>query len=243
MTFIQTDPPAQQLLVVEDDAALCEEIGQYLRDCGYQVRLAADAFAMDQVLQTAPVDLIILDVMLPGEDGLSACRRLSDAGGPPILMISGRAEQLDRVLGLELGADDYLAKPFAPRELLARVRAILRRQASAAAREPRAAAGWRFAGFLFDTTRAQLKAPDGGAILLTPGEIALLNAFLLSPRRVLSREELLEQARGEEADVFDRAIDVQISRLRRKLHGAADQDLIKTVRGAGYVFDTDVAAV
>ncbi|MGZ6014878.1 MAG: response regulator [Phenylobacterium sp.] len=242
MTFIQTDQSAQQLLVVEDDASLSEEIGQYLSDCGYQVHLAADAWAMDRTLQANPIDLIILDVMLPGEDGLSICRRLSDAGGPPMLMISGKAEQLDRVLGLELGADDYLPKPFGPRELLARVRAILRRQASAAAREPRHAGGWRFAGFQFDTTRAQLKAPDGASVLLTSGEIALLNAFLLSPRRVLSREALLEQARGDEADVFDRAIDVQISRLRRKLHGSSDQDLIKTVRGAGYVFDVDVTA-
>ncbi len=236
-------PPPQHVLVVEDDAGLRGEIVSYLTDCGYDVLAAQDGPAMERVLAATPIDLVILDVMLPGEDGLSICRRLADRPGPAIIMISARGEQIDRVLGLELGADDYLAKPCAPRELLARVRAVLRRHGATAGRERRPRNGYRFAGFLFDSARAQLKAANGATILLTAGEVALLNVFLETPRQIRSRDELLDKGRGETADVFDRAIDVQVSRLRRKLHSCCDEELIKTVRGAGYIFDAAVSAL
>jgi two-component system, OmpR family, response regulator len=179
----------------------------------------------------------VLDVMLPGEDGLKACRRLTDAGGPPILMMSAMGEPTDRIVGLELGADDYIAKPFVPRELLARAKALLRRKASPAAGEE---AGYSFAGFTLDVVRRQLRSPEGVSVILTAGEFSLLSAFLEHPRRVLSREQLLEFARGHDAEVYDRAVDVQLSRLRRKLQSGALEDVIKTYRGAGYMLDAPV---
>jgi len=176
---------------------------------------------------------------MPGEDGLSICRRLAARNGPPVIMLSAMGEEVDRIVGLELGADDYLAKPCNPRELLARIRAVLRRREEGGGRLS-ADLGYSFAGFQLDMSRRQLKAPNGVLVLLTAGEFALLLAFLAHPNRVLSRDELLERARGGEADVFDRAIDVQISRLRRKLHACTERELILTYRGSGYMFDADV---
>jgi two-component system OmpR family response regulator len=196
---------------------------------------------MDAALGGAPIDLIVLDVMLPGEDGLSICRRLSDEGGPAIIMLSAMGGEIDRVLGLELGADDYLAKPCSPRELLARVRAVMRRQEEARGGAPRRGKTYHFLGFSLDAPRRQLRAPNGTSILLTAGEFSLLSAFLDHPQRILSRDQLIELARGSEADVFDRAVDVQISRLRRKLHSFVEQEIIRTYRGAGYLFDAKVS--
>lgn len=241
MTTAASVLPSRHILVVDDDTDLRGQIVDYLSEHGYQVHAAADARAMDQILSSAPIDLVVLDVMLPGEDGLSICRRLSAEGGPAIIMVSALGEEIDRVLGLELGADDYLPKPCSPRELLARVRAVFRRLEEVRGGAPKAGKAYRFQGFTVDALRRQLRAPSGATILLTSGEYALLSAFLDHPQRVLSRDQLLEFARGEEADVFDRAVDVQISRLRRKLHTSSDGEIIKTIRGAGYMFDVAVS--
>jgi len=232
--------PARHILVVEDDTQLREQVTAYLGDHGFQVHAAADARAMDRMLAQAPIDLVVLDLMLPGEDGLSICRRLSADGGPAIIMVSAMGEEIDRVLGLELGADDYLPKPCSPRELLARVRAVFRRLEEVRGGAPRKGKAYQFQGFVVDALRRQLRAPNGATILLTSGEFSLLSAFLDHPQRILSRDQLLDIARGNDADVFDRAVDVQISRLRRKLHACSETEIIKTVRGAGYMFDVAV---
>jgi two-component system OmpR family response regulator len=234
------EPRNIDLLIVDDDEELRGEMANYLTSHGYKVYEAADVPAMEAQLRLAPIQLVILDIMLPGEDGLSACRRLWDREGPPVLILSAMGEDVDRILGLELGADDYLAKPVNPRELLARIRAMLRRRSGV---RKSAVSSYAFAGFRLDMTRRQLKAPDGSLLLLTPGEYSLLSVFLEYPMRILSRDQLMEYARGEGAEVFDRAIDVQISRLRRKLHGQVDGEIIKTHRGAGYMFDTRVSLV
>ena len=240
MTFQSSVLPGRHILVVDDDSQLRVQVAAYLAEHGFQTHVAADAREMDQVLASAPIDLVVLDLMLPGEDGLSICRRLSAEGGPAVIMVSAMGEEIDRVLGLELGADDYLAKPCSPRELLARVRAVFRRLEEVRGGAPRKGKGYQFQGFVVDILRRQLKSPNGATILLTSGEFSLLSAFLDHPQRILSRDQLLEIARGHEADVFDRAVDVQISRLRRKLHACSDGEIIKTVRGAGYMFDVAV---
>ena len=232
--------PARHVLVVDDDSQLREQVASYLAEHGFQVHAAADARSMDQILASAPIDLVVLDLMLPGEDGLSICRRLTADGGPAIIMVSAMGEEIDRVLGLELGADDYLPKPCSPRELLARVRAVFRRLEEVRGGAPRKGKAYQFQGFVVDALRRQLKSPSGATILLTSGEFSLLSAFLDHPQRILSRDQLIEIARGHDADVFDRAVDVQISRLRRKLHACSDGEIIKTVRGAGYMFDVAV---
>jgi two-component system OmpR family response regulator len=215
-------------------------VAGYLADHGYLLHTAGNAGEMEAALAAEPIDLVILDVMMPGEDGLSICRRLSEAGGPAIIMVSAMGEEIDRVLGLELGADDYLPKPCSPRELLARVKAVLRRRDEARGDAPRRGKAYCFLGFTLDMTRRQLRAPSGAAVLLTAGEFSLLTAFLEHPQRILTRDQLLDMARGGEADVFDRAIDVQISRLRRKLNACTEDEIIKTYRGAGYLFDAKV---
>jgi len=231
--------PMSQILIVDDDADLCSQTAAYLADHGYEVRTAANATEMQRVLDVADIELILLDVMLPGEDGLSICRRLRRTGGPAVIMISALGDEIDRVLGLELGADDYLPKPCSPRELLARVRAVLRRGESGAERQT-ANLGYEFAGYRLDVVRRQLRGPNGVVVLLTAGEFSLLRAFLERPGRILSREQLLDYARGVETEVFDRAIDVQISRLRRKLVASSGEALITTLRGAGYMLDQRV---
>ncbi len=208
---------AAVLALVDDDDALREEIAGYLRSHGFVVVDAPDIVGLEGLLARHTVQLIILDLMLPGEDGLTACKRLSRRGGPPILMLSAMADDVDRILGLELGADDYLGKPVNPRELLARVRAMLRRRPLP---DVTLQQGYQFVGFRLELARRRLTAPDGSTIMLTPGEFSLLTVLLQHPARVLSRDQLLDHARGEGAEVFDRAIDVQISRLRRKLQGA-----------------------
>jgi two-component system OmpR family response regulator len=241
MTQLAASPlPVRHILVVDDDTALREQVVAYLGDHGFRVSAAGSGPAMEEILAAEPTDLVILDVMLPGEDGLSICRRLADAGGPAIIMMSAMGDEVDRVLGLELGADDYLPKPCSPRELLARVRAVMRRLDEVRNGAPRKGKPYHFLGFVVDAQRRQVRAPSGATILLTGGEFSLLNAFLDHPQRILSREELLEQARGGDADVLDRAVDVQISRLRRKLHACVEGEIIRTFRGAGYMFDAKV---
>jgi len=232
---MNTDAPPR-ILVVDDDPGIREVLTDYLSQHGYEAEGAASAAEMDRAIAAQTPDMIVLDLMMPGEDGLSVIRRMHGKGGPPIVMLSAMGEDTDRIIGLELGADDYLAKPCNPRELLARVRAVLRRPREAASSGP----ALSFAGWRLDLLRRELQRPDGGAVTLSAGEFALLRAFAEAPRRVLSREQLLDRARTADADVFDRAIDVQISRLRKKLDDGSGLELIQTLRGEGYMFDVRV---
>ncbi len=227
------DVGVRTLLVVEDDQALRELVVGYLRDHDYLVLGAADAVEMDDILSRTAVDLVVLDIKLSGEDGHAICRRLARGKRRGIIMVSGLAGDADRILALESGADDFLAKPFNPRELLARVRAVLRRRlAPASARIGRHR---RFLGVEFELGRHHLRGAEGEVIQLTPGELSVLSVLIENPGRVMSRDELLDQAYGE-TDVFDRAIDVHISRLRRKLSACCAEQAIRTHRHAGYQF-------
>ena len=233
--------PAEKILVVDDDPGIRDVVSEFLQRHGYHVETAADGKEMDRSLARGPVDLVVLDVMLPGEDGLAICRKLARPEGPAIIMLSAMGEETDRIVGLELGADDYIPKPCNPRELLARVRAVLRRR-----HEPRGEesldAACEFAGWRLDLVRHELRSPEGAVVNLSSGEFSLLRAFVERPQRVLSRDQLLEFARGPQSDAFDRAIDVQISRLRRKLDDSVSgQELIRTVRNEGYIFTPKVS--
>ncbi len=227
-----------RILVVDDDPGIREVLCDYLGQHGYEATGAASAAEMDRALQASNIDLIVLDLMMPGEDGLSVVRRMGGAG-PPIVMLSAMGEDTDRIVGLELGADDYLAKPCNPRELLARVRAVLRRPREEAPGE--AAPALTFAGWRLDLVRRELTRPDGGQVGLSGGEFTLLRALAERAGRILTRDQLLEAARGTDADVYDRAMDVQISRLRKKLDDGSGLEMIQTIRGEGYMFDVKVA--
>ena len=226
-----------RIIVIDDDPGIRELVSEFLGKHGFEVEAAGDAAGLSRALASRPADLVILDVMLPGEDGLQICRRLASTDGPAIIMLSAMGEETDRIVGLELGADDYLPKPCNPRELLARVRAVLRRH-----KEPRSAEGalgaqCEFAGWRLDLVRRELKTPDGVVVNLSGGEFSLLRSLVERPERVLTRDQLLDLARGPDSDAYDRAIDVQISRLRRKLDdGGAGGELIRTVRNEGYMF-------
>ncbi|MFS8036875.1 response regulator [Xanthobacter sp. AM11] len=229
------------LLLVEDDREIRSLLADFLAREGYGVLAAEDGVAMDRLLATARPDLVVLDLMLPGEDGLSICRRLRARGGLPILMLTAKGDDVDRIVGLEMGADDYLPKPFNPRELLARIRAVLRRSEATVATHP-AVRRVAFPGFVADLDARSVALADGPAIELTSAEFDLLACFLERPKRVLSRDQLLDWTRGRSADPFDRTIDVSVSRLRRKLVAAYPEAaaFIKTVRNGGYLFAADV---
>ena len=224
-----------RILMVDDDPGIRDVVSDFLGRHGYVVETAADGREMDDALERGPVDLIVLDIMLPGEDGLAICRRLAGMEAPPIIMLSAMGEDTDRIIGLEVGADDYLPKPCNPRELLARVRAVLRRTDQRTAGGA-GVTGCEFAGWRLDLVRRELRSPHGVVVNLSSGEFGLLRAFVEHPQRVLTRDQLLELARGPASEAFDRAIDVQISRLRRKLDDGGGQDLIRTVRNEGYMF-------
>ncbi|HEV2365007.1 MAG TPA: response regulator [Caulobacteraceae bacterium] len=227
---------AERILVVDDDPGIRDLISDFLGRHGYAVEAAADARAMERAIARAKPDLVVLDLMLPGEDGLSVCKRLAGPEGPAIIMLSAMGEETDRIIGLELGADDYVPKPCNPRELLARVRAVLRRRREGSVGEALGAA-CAFAGWRLDLVRHELRSPDGVAVNLTSGEFSLLRAFVEHPQRVLTRDQLLDWARGPHSEAFDRAIDVQISRLRRKLEESGGTgELIRTIRNEGYIF-------
>jgi two-component system OmpR family response regulator len=236
--------PEAHILIVEDDGEMRNLVARLLREAGFRVSAARDGREMWEVVESpagAP-DLILLDVMLPGTSGLDLLRRLRERSRVPVMMLTARGEEMDRVLGLELGADDYVAKPFAPRELVARVRALLRRAAPAEAVPNPRSRLLAFAGWVLDTARRELVAPDGASVDLSGAEYDLLLAFLEHPGRVMSREQLLEVAKRRVGiDPFDRTVDVQVSRLRRKIEPEeSSPSLIKTVRGAGYVFVAEV---
>ncbi|CAL1240357.1 response regulator [Candidatus Methylocalor cossyra] len=227
----------EHILVVDDDREIRLLVGDYLKRHGYRVSLAAEGRQMREVLAGSGIDLIVLDLMLPGDDGLSLCRDLRARSDVPVLILSARGDSIDRVLGLEMGADDYLAKPFEPRELLARIRTILRRTRTLPNRGcADAARRWRFAGWTLDGTTRQLTSPEGVVVALSGAEYRLLQVFLTYPNRVLTRDQLMDLARGREADPFDRSIDLRVSRLRQKLgDNARSPKLIKTQRNEGYV--------
>lgn len=228
------------ILVVDDDTEIRRLVSAFLAREGFDVAEAADAAAMDMALSRRAPDLLVLDLMLPGEDGLSICRRLRGSGGPAILMLTAKSDEIDRVVGLEMGADDYLVKPFGPRELLARIRAVLRRVAD---RPGATAPSRRFAfdRFVIDLDARQLGDAAGAPVTLTSGEFDLLACFVDRPRRVLSRDQILDRLRGRGAEPFDRTVDMLVSRLRRKLGEASPgTELISTVRNGGYLFTPTV---
>jgi two-component system OmpR family response regulator len=229
------------ILVVDDDVAIRELIREYLTANDFQVSVAETGADMDRVLSVEIVDLVILDLKLPDEDGLAIARRLRESLDLPIIILTGRKEEVDRVMGLELGADDYVTKPFSQRELLARIKAVLRRtEGKRASRRGETVRAFRFANWELNTGTRKLRAPDGRNVELTNSEYSLLVAFLKSPQRILSRDQLLEASRLHD-DIYDRSIDVQILRLRRKIEESPNQpSLIRTERGAGYYLDTIV---
>ncbi len=238
-----TQPP--HILIVDDHREIRDALVKYLEKNGLRATTAADAVAMDAAMKVGRFDLVVLDVMMPGEDGLSVCRRLRATHEIPILMLTALGDETDRIVGLEMGADDYLAKPFNPRELLARIRAILRRSERAEITGG-SLAGRRLAfdRFVLDTDRRSLTDAGGAEVALTTAEFRLLTVFLERPRFVLSRDQLLDLTSGRAAQVFDRAIDNQISRLRRKIEAnPAKPALITTVWGGGYSLAADVKVV
>ena len=232
---LMTEPAAPpRVLIVDDDNAIRDGLVEVFERAGFAAFSAGDVVQMEKQLAAKGADLIILDLMMPGEDGLSACKRLSGKGRTPIIMLSALGDDADRIVGLEIGADDYLAKPCNPRELVARARAVLRRQRDAESAPP--GESLRFAGFRLDIARRELVDPDDVVISLSTGEFRLLRAFVERPQRVLSREQLLDYAFDNDGDVFDRAVDVQVSRLRKKLERQGSLEIIRTVRGEGYLF-------
>jgi two-component system OmpR family response regulator len=237
------------ILVVDDEPRIRTMLRRYLTDEGFRVSDAADGGSMRAVLEGGAVDLVLLDLMLPGEDGLSLARSIRQRSEIPVIMLTGKGDLIDRVVGLEAGADDYITKPFELREVLARIRTVLRRMAprpaAPAAARPPANKGTeeilRFQGWRLDLVRRELAPPAGSPVPLTAGEFDLLRVFAQHPNRVLTRAQLIEMVKGREWAAYDRAIDTQVGRLRKKLEAdPANPSLIKTVRGSGYVFATPV---
>ena len=233
---------ADHILIVDDDAETRSLLQAYLQKQGYRATTAADGRGLRKALETGRPDLIVLDLMLPGEDGLQLCRDLRRRSNLPVIMLTARGEETDRIVGLEMGADDYLAKPANPRELLARIKSVLRRARSLPENlEPEAVKALRFAGWTLDVATRNLTAPDAVVVPLSGTEFKLLRIFLAHPDRVLSRDQLIDFMISRDAGPFDRAIDVQVSRLRQRLReDAREPRIIKTVRGEGYVLAAKV---
>ncbi|SME97151.1 two-component system, OmpR family, response regulator [Tistlia consotensis] len=243
--IMSPEEPVPRVLVVDDDREIRERLSRFLSAHGLVVSEAADGREMAAQLQREAVDLVVLDVMLPGSDGLTLCRQLRAQSSVPIILLTALEGESDRIVGLELGADDYVTKPFSPRELLARVRAQLRRAAmpSTAGGSPAAPSIFRFAGWSLDLARRTLVSPDGILVVLTSSEFDLLAVFAENPQRALGREQLLAFLHGRDASQFDRSIDVHVSRLRRKIEADPQRpELIKTIRNEGYFFSPRVEA-
>jgi two-component system OmpR family response regulator len=237
--------PADHILVVDDDPEIRQLLTRYLEKNGLQVTAVADGGGMRMALERGRIDLIVLDLMLPGVDGLELCRDLRARSKVPVIMLTARGDEMDRVLGLEMGADDYLAKPFSARELLARIKVVLRRVRDLPM-DPytESPEGLAFNGWTLDTRTQQLTSPDGLVVPLSQAEFRLLQTLLLHPNRALTRDQLLDLTQGREARPFDRSIDVLIGRLRRHLgDDAREPELIKTVRGRGYLLAARVTPV
>lgn len=231
-----SQPTVATILIIDDDRSIRDLLSRSLTSHGYHVFTASNTGEMDAVIAAESIDLLILDIMMPGEDGLSAAGRLVQAGAPPIIFLSALGEVEDRITGLNAGASHYLPKPCSSREILATVRAALRQRDVA---EPAISRTYMFAGWRIDFAAHELFDPEGVLVDLTDGEFAVLRAFVERPKRVLARDALLEAARGPDSASFDRAIDVQVSRLRRKLRTSGDE-LIRTIRNEGYLFNTMV---
>jgi two-component system OmpR family response regulator len=226
-----------RILIVDDDEDIRKLLEEYLRKNGFDAHAVADGPAMREALAAKPASLVVLDLMLPGEDGLSLCRQLRARSQVPVLMLTAKGDPVDRIIGLEMGADDYLAKPFDPRELVARIRSILRRaKALPADTEINVPESFSFSGWRLDTRERNLRAPDGVVVPLSGAEYRLLLIFLQNANAVVSRDQLSNFTFGHDADPLDRTIDMQVSRLRERLRDEAREPaIIKTVRGKGYV--------
>ena len=239
-----SETPKPHILIVDDDSEIRDLLSRFLSKHDFRITTAKDGREMRQAMTDWSFDLLVLDLMMPGDDGLSLCRQVRSVSAMPIIMLTAMGEEVDRIIGLEVGADDYMAKPFNPRELAARIKAVLRRSSSSVV--PDAGDGRpekvMFAGFVLDPVTRTLQRGDE-SITLTAGEFDLLIAFVDHPRRVLNRDQLLDMARGRAAIPFDRSIDVQVGRLRRKIEpDPKNPVLIKTVRGGGYMFTPGVEA-
>jgi two-component system, OmpR family, response regulator len=230
--------------MVEDDPEIARGTARFLGQSGFRVSHAPDARVMDRILMDARIDLVLLDLMLPGEDGLSICRRLRASHKLPIIMLTAMGEEMDTVVGLELGADDYIAKPFSTRELLARIRAVLRRGAQTSNLTQTRSSKLGFAGWSLDCVTRQLYNPDGVKIILTSAEFDLLAVFCERPHRVLNRDQLLDLTQGRSAGPFDRSIDTLVSRIRQKIEvDPKDPVIIQTIRLGGYMFSQEVKVI
>ena len=232
------------ILVVDDDTEIRNLLHEYLQRQGYRVTAVADGKGLRSAVATSHPDLIILDLMLPGEDGLTLCRDLRAKSEIPIIMLTARGDETDRIVGLELGADDYVAKPFSPRELLARIKSVLRRARALPENLKTEESGlFRFAGWTLDAATRNLTSPQGVVVALSGTDFRLLKIFVDHPNRVLTRDQLIDLMLSRDAGPYDRAIDVQVSRLRQRLgEDAKEPAIIKTVRGQGYVFAAHVEA-
>ena len=236
---MERHPANEHILIVDDDADLSRRLSRYLEDQGYTVALAGDGEQMFERMASRQPDLLLLDLMLPGEDGLTLARRLRVDQAMPIIMLSARGDDVDRIVGLEVGADDYLAKPFNPRELLARIRAVLRRRTSRPSEPPTAAQTYAFGPYRLDPVGHRI-CRDDEEVVLTSAEFALLRIFNEHPNQVLSRDRLIDLLKGYERSPFDRSIDVRVTRLRRKIEiDPASPRFIRTIWGEGYLFAPD----
>lgn len=231
------------LLLVDDERSIREPLAAYLQRSGFRVTQAADAQAARARLAGLSIDLVVLDIMMPGEDGLSLCRHIRESGDIPVVLLTAMTDETDRIVGLEMGADDYVSKPFSPRELVARIKVILRRVRSGGGARQHGTAGeaYSFAGWVLRTDGRVLVGDDGVSVPLSTGEYNLMLALVTRPRQVLSRDQLLDLTQGREANAFDRAIDNSVSRLRRKIEpDPKNPSIIKTVWGGGYTLASDV---
>ncbi|UVI39774.1 response regulator [Qipengyuania spongiae] len=239
-----SDPAPISLLLVDDERTLREPLAEYLTGQGFAVREAESAAAARSVLREHTPDIVLLDIMMPGEDGLSLTRHLVETQGLPVILLTARGEAMDRIVGLEIGADDYVTKPFEPRELVARIRTVLRRVEKGADSAPVPADDFLYAfeGWTLDPLKRRLTDPEDAVVSISTAEFRLLRAFCDHPRQVLDRDRLLDMVQGREAHLFDRAVDNQVSRLRRKIEvDSRNPMLIQTVRGGGYRLAADVA--
>lgn len=230
------------LLLVDDESTLREPLAEYLTGQGFAVQEAASAASARTILQDTRPDLVLLDIMMPGEDGLSLTRHLVEAQNLPVILLTAKAEATDRIVGLEMGADDYVVKPFEPRELVARIRSVLRRSNRADPAALNEGMGYAFEGWTLDPLKRKLTDPEGVSVAISTAEFRLLRAFLDHPREVLDRDRLLDMVQGRTAHIFDRAVDNQVSRLRRKIEpDRSNPQFILTVRGGGYRFAAQVS--
>ncbi|MDQ9169358.1 response regulator [Oxalobacteraceae bacterium R-40] len=239
---MQNKDSLPRILIVDDDFDIRSLLADYLESNGFHALTAPDGMSMARVLAEQKIDLVVLDWNMPGEDGLSLCRKLRANSNLPIIMLTARGEPVDRIIGLETGADDYVSKPFEPRELLARIRSLLRRSHAPVAGSASALRQQlQFANWTLDCDAGHLIAADGMIVMLSSAELRLLKVFLDNPKRVLSRDQLLNHTQGSDAGALDRAIDIQVSRLRQKLNeDARSPQIIKTVRNGGYMLDVAV---